>query len=249
MLLPIDSIIILGNNLAAKVIKKIIDLSEELATRCTIIDSLDRLNELKTSHWGEGRNLVITTEVTTQSQAISISQSLYCKHKFWGALLILLDRGFENKLTSCSFVGINGELLYGSEVAKKFGHGLLKADQRDIYRLVTSLLIALPDLNPITSDQFEKFLSQSEIGNLRELYKQNILEQKSTINSKSLQSILQHLSEWEREKWDFSVHHHNVDWAMNEVRYLYNLCQASQQIDLERIKSFLSKTYAGVPNV
>jgi hypothetical protein len=248
MLQPIDSITILGNNLTAKVIKKIIDLSKEIATECEIIESLDKLNG-KISDWGEGRNLIIATEVNTSSQAVELSQKIYLNYKFWGALLILGDRRLENKLTSCSFVSINGELLYGSEIAKKFGHGVLKSDRRDIYRLVTSLLIALPELNPITSDQFEKFLSQSEVGNLRELYKRNILEQKSKVDSESLQPILQRLSQLERSKWDFSVHHHNVDWAMNEVKCLYDLCQSSKQIDIEHIESFLSQTYAGVPNV
>ncbi len=248
MLQPIDSIIILGNNLTAKVIKKIIDLSKEIATECMIIESPDKLN-VKISNWGEGRNIIIATEVNTSSQAVELSQKIYLNYKFWGALLILVNRGLEDKLTSCSFVSINGELLYGSEIAKKFGHGILKSDQRDIYRLVTSLLIALPELNPITSDQFEKFLSQSEIGNLRELYRQNILEQKSKVDSELLEPILQRLSQLERYKWDFSVHHQNVDWAMNEAKCLYDLCQSSKQIDLECIKSFLSQTYAGVPNV
>ncbi len=245
MYLPIDSIIILGNNVTGKVTKKIIDLSKDIATECTIIDSLDKLKEVKTSHWGEGRNLVIATEVTTPSQAISVSQKIYCNYKFWGALLILVDEGLETKLTSYSSVGINGELLYGSKVAQKFGHGILKFSRSDYF---TSMVSLLSDLNPITSNQFEKFLSQSEIGNLRELYKQNILEQKSKIDSESLQPILQHLNEWERQKWDFSVHHHNVDWAMTEVRRLYDLCQVSTQIEIEYIKYFLSQTYAGVPN-
>jgi len=246
MTIPTDLAIILGSNLKAKIIKKVIDLSKQIAKECIIISSLDELSIDLAPQWAEGRNLVITTEISTPSQVMSISQNLYCNYKFWGSVLVVIDGEVEkNRLISCSFVGINGELLYGSEIAKQFGHGILKFNLRNFFASITSLI---ENLKPITYKQFETFLSQSDVGKLREIYRQSLHEQKPKIDSVTIQPILQNLIDLPRDKWDFSLHHQKVDWARGEIERLYDLCQVSTQIEAQEVNYFLAQTYAGVPD-
>lgn len=241
-----DHVFVLGNNPKAKVIKGIIDLSKNITKECILVSSIDKLNPDLLPQWGEGRNLVIDTEISTPSQAMSISQTLYCNYRFWGAIMILVNGTIENKLKSCSFVGINGELLYGSEIAKQFGHGILNINRGDF---LSSMISLLSDLSSITATQFETLLSQSEVGKLREVYRQSLHEQKSKIGSAAIQPILQSLVQLPRDKWDFSLNHQKVDWARGEIKRLYELCQAVPQIEIQEINCFLAQTYAGVPNV
>jgi DNA-directed RNA polymerase subunit F len=249
MIYPIDLIIILGGNYQARAIKQVISLSKSIAKQCIMISSLNQFEDIKSNsnQWIKGNNLVIATEIFSSSEAMLISKKIYCDYSFWGALLIATNNLAKANLKSYSFVGIDGNFLYGSKMAEATGHGIINLESSD--SLVTILRL-LPDLVSITSKQFEVFLSQSPIGKLREIYVQNMHQRDLKIDSKLVQTVLKNLQETPREKWSYlGFEHRNIDSVRNLVQELYDICQVSQEIAVEKIAHILSQTSEGVTNV
>ncbi|MEI6428973.1 MAG: hypothetical protein WCO45_11405 [Pseudanabaena sp. ELA607] len=241
MKIPVDSAIILGKSPVAKALKQVIDLG--IAEKTATVSSLDEMP--KTTR----PCIVVATEIDTPTKATQTSHSLYCKHKLWGALAILAQGSSKEAIIgSTSFVGIQGELTYGN--SKENGHGVINIYRKDFFVNFWQLV---NDLDAISDKNFESFLSQTTIGKLRSLYR-SLVQNSELIGSedfvRKLTEILTELSIFSRIQWDLCVFHDKIDFVIQEINNLLNLCKINSKSEdaFMKIELILSHTRGGIPN-
>jgi hypothetical protein len=252
MRLPVESVTVLGTSYEAKAISQVMELIQDAP-----VDE-----DIQALGWDTDDDslprLVIATDCDASARAVEMSQILFCQHRLWGIVLVAV-RGcrLEQELGSQSIVGIPGQLLYAD--SRSFGHGTIDIFSPNFLRLLMESIEAVAAISP---DEFEGYLKQSLIGELREIFDRF---DGSTERDRSsyIQQVLCVLEKFDsiekRSDWDFLVPHHKVNLAMAEIKHSIESCKGileSTEVtagDLDRIiqqiSSFLSHTFLGVSNV
>jgi hypothetical protein len=260
MRLPVESVTVLGTSYEAKAISQVMELIQDAPVGKDI-----KALGCDTDDDSQLPRLVIATDCDAPARAVEMSQVLFCQHRLWGAVLVVVrGRRLERELGSQSIVGIPGQLLYAD--SRSFGHGTIDIYSPNFLKLLMDLIEAVAAISP---DEFEHYLKQSLIGELRELFDQIddvVLSQRHFANEedrssyiKQMLCVVEKLDLIERSYWDFFVPHHKVNLAMNEIKHSIESCKGileSTEVttgDLDRIvqqiSNFLSHTFLGVSNV
>jgi hypothetical protein len=260
MKLPVESVTVLGGGFEARAIAQVMELIQD----APVDEGIEALGQDIDDDSHHPR-LVITTDCDAPARAVEMSQVLFCQHRLWGAVLVAVrGRRMERALGNQSIVGIPGQLPYAN--SSSFGHGTI-----DIYspNFLKLLMDSIESVAAISPDEFEHYLKQSLIGELRELFDRfndAILLQRHFANEEERSSyiqqvlcVLEKFDSIERSYWDFFVPHHKVNLAMAEIKHSIESCKGileSTEVtagDLDRIvqqiSNFLSHTFLGVSNV
>jgi len=246
MKLPIPLVSIIGKSPLAKALKQVVDLDCALFDESVRVDELKNIDDL-TEFIGNSRNLVIVTDVDSPTNAVEISHSIFC-NKVAGSLVVITNGSLlEDKISSTSFIGLEGEYTFGDSTRE--GHGLLNVYRKDFLAQFFQLIDNLESISP---EEFETLLNQASIGQLRNFYKKYV-KQKNAVKDESwkeLISILIELSQLSRMQWNLCVLHHQIDFAITETKELIELCRETKDNDkiFEKIRNTLAQTYVGIPN-
>jgi hypothetical protein len=260
MKLPVELVTVLGGGFEARAIAQVMELIQD----APVDEGIEALGQDIDDDSSIPR-LVIVTDCDAPARAVEMSQVLFCQHRLWGAVLVAVrGRRMERELGNQSIVGIPGQLLYAN--SSSFGHGTIDIYSPNFLKLLMDSIEAVAAISP---DEFEHYLKQSLIGELRELFDRfndAILLQRHFANEEKRSSyiqqvlcVLEKFDSIERSYWDFFVPHHKVNLAMAEIKHSIESCKGileSTEVtagDLDRIvqqiSNFLSHTFLGVSNV
>jgi len=246
MKLPIPSVITLGKTPLAKALTQVVNLNCELFDESVRVDELKNIDDLS-EFIGNSRNLVIATDVDSPTRAVEISHSIFCD-KVAGSLMLLAN-GFllENKTSSTSFIGLEGEYTLGDSTHE--GHGLLNVYRKDFLAQFFQLI---DDLESISPEEFETLLNQAPVGQLRDFYNKYAKSQNEVKDEdwREFFNILTRLSKLSRMQWNLYVLHHQIDFAISATKRLIDLCRENRDSNeiFKKVESILVQTYVGVPN-
>jgi hypothetical protein len=252
MKLPVESVTVLGGGFEARAIAQVMELIQD----APVDEGIEALGQDIDDDSSIPR-LVIVTDCDAPARAVEMSQVLFCQYRLWGAVLVAVrGRRLDRELGNQSIVGIPGQLLYAD--SSSFGHGTIDIYSPNFLKLLMESIEAVAAISP---DEFEHYLKQSLIGELRELFDRfdEVIEGDCSSYIQQILCVVEKLDSIERSYWDFFVPHHKVNLAMNEIKHSIESCKGILQStevtasDLDRIiqqiSGFLSHTFLGVSHV